>query len=135
MLSYLPLFLRLARNTALLIRDEPWVQAARLFGQSRTSIVAREILPNIASPLLVQLTTGIAFGVVIEAGLSFLGIGVQPPAPSLGVIMADGREYFQQAPWVLTMTGLAVSVALLGLNLLGDGLRELVDPRLRERTS
>ena len=101
----------------------------------RASILWREILPNIASPLLVQLTTGIAFGVVIEAGLSFLGIGVQPPAPSLGVIMADGREYFDRAPWVLTMTGLAVSIALLGLNLLGDGLRELVDPRLRERSS
>ena len=95
MLTYIPLFLRLARNTALLIRDEPWVQAAQLFGQSRTRHPgARKSCRNIASPLLVQLTTGIAFGVVIEAGLSFLGIGVQPPAPSLGVIMADGREYF-----------------------------------------
>jgi peptide/nickel transport system permease protein len=132
-LTYFPLFARLARNMTLLVRAEPYVEAARLMGQSTTRILLREILPNIAAPLIVQATIGIAFGIVIEAGLSFLGVGVQPPTPSLGVIMADGREYFQRAPWVLTLTGLAVSIALLGLNLFGDGLRDLMDPRLRER--
>jgi peptide/nickel transport system permease protein len=73
--------------------------------------------------------------VIIEAGLSFLGLGVQPPTPSLGVIMADGREYFNQGPWVLTLTGVFISFGLLGLNLLGDGLRDLTDPKLRERSS
>jgi peptide/nickel transport system permease protein len=132
-LTYLPIFARLARNMTLLVREEPYVQAARLMGQSTPRILAREILPNIAAPLIVQATIGIAFGIIIEAGLSFLGVGVQPPIPSLGVIMADGREYFQRGPWVLTMTGLAISVALLGLNLFGDGLRDMMDPRLRQR--
>ncbi len=132
-LVYFPLFSRLARNTALLVKEEPYVQAARLMGQSTPRILFREILPNIGAPILVQASVGIAFGVVIEAGLSFLGLGVQPPTPSVGVIMADGREYFQRGPWVLTLTGLFVSIALLGLNLLGDGIRDLTDPRLRER--
>ncbi|MGH6681929.1 MAG: ABC transporter permease [Bradyrhizobium sp.] len=133
-LVYLPIFARLSHNTALVIRDEPFIQAARLMGQSPSRILFGEILPNIAAPLVVQLTIGLAFGIVIEAGLSFLGLGVQPPTPSLGVIMADGREYFSRAPWVLTLTGLTISVALLGLNLLGDGLRDLTDPRLRGGT-
>lgn len=133
-LIYFPIFARLARNMTLLVREEPYVQAARLMGQSTPRILLREILPNIAAPLIVQATIGIAFGIIIEAGLSFLGVGVQPPTPSLGVIMADGREYFQRGPWVLTLTGLAISFVLLGLNLFGDGLRDLMDPRLRERT-
>jgi peptide/nickel transport system permease protein len=132
-LVYFPIFARLARNTTLLIKEEPFVQAARLMGQSPLRILFGEILPNIAAPLVVQASIGIAFGIVIEAGLSFLGLGVQPPTPSLGVIMADGREYFQRGPWVLTLTGLVISLALLGLNLLGDGVRDLTDPRLRKR--
>jgi len=132
-LIYFPIFARLARNMTLLVREEPYIQAARLMAQSTPRILVREILPNIAAPLIVQATIGIAFGIIIEAGLSFLGVGVQPPTPSLGVIMADGREYFQRGPWVLTLTGLAISVALLGLNLFGDGLRDLMDPRLRQR--
>jgi peptide/nickel transport system permease protein len=132
-LTYFPIFARLARNMTLLVREEPFVQAARLMAEPTPQILLREILPNIAAPLIVQATIGIAFGIVIESGLSFLGVGVQPPTPSLGVIMADGREYFQRAPWVLTMTGVAISCALLGLNLFGDGLRDLMDPRLRQR--
>ena len=115
-LVYLPMFARLARNMAMLVKEEPYVQAARLMGQPTWRILLLEILPNIGAPLLVQASIGVAFAVVIEAGLSFLGLGVQPPTPSLGVIMADGREYFQRGPWVLTLTGLFIS-----------------DPRLRER--
>ena len=132
-LIYFPLFARLARNMALVVKEEPWVQAAQLMGQSTFSILSREILPNIAAPLFVQIALGIAFGIVIEAGLSFLGLGVQPPAPSLGTIMADGREYFQRAPWVLTLSGVTISVALLGLNLLSDGIRDIMDPKLKAR--
>ena len=131
-LTYLPIFARLSRNLTRSLLQEPFVQAARLMGQRPARILAVEILPNIASTLLVQASIGVACGIVMEAGLSFLGLGVQPPTPSLGVILADGREYFQRAPWVLTLTGLVVSVALLGLNLLGDGLRDLTDPRLRK---
>ena len=134
-LVYLPIFARLTRNMALLVKEEPYVQAARLMGQPVWRILFLEILPNIGAPLLVQASIGIAFAVIIEAGLSFLGLGVQPPLPSLGVIMADGREYFQRGPWVLTLTGVFISTALLGLNLLGDGIRDLTDPRLRERLS
>lgn len=132
-LIYLPIFARLARNTAVLVKDEPWVEAAELLGQSHWSVITREILPNVAAPLFVQVALAIAFGIVIEAGLSFVGLGVQPPDPSLGSIMADGREYFQRAPWVLTLSGMAISGALLGLNLLSDGVRDLMDPKLRAR--
>jgi peptide/nickel transport system permease protein len=130
-LVYFPIFARLARNLTAVVKHDTYVAAAQVLGQSRLHVMLREILPNIAAPLLVQFTMGVAFGIVIEAGLSFIGLGVQPPRPSLGTIMADGREYFQRAPWVLTLTGTFVSVALLGLNLLGDGLRDLADPRLR----
>lgn len=132
-LVYLPGFARLARNMTLLVKEEAYVQAAKVSGQTPFRIMTREILPNIAPPLIVRLSLGFAFGVVIEAGLSFLGLGVQPPTPSLGLIMSDAKEYFQRAPWVLTLTGLGISVILLGLNLLGDGLRDMMDPRLRRR--
>lgn len=130
---YLPLFARIARNSTEIVRNDPYVQAARIMGQSTTRILSREILPNISAPILVQASVAIAFGIVIEAGLSFIGLGVQPPTPSLGVIMADGQQYFRTAPWVMTLAGLTISVALLGLNLLGDGLRDLTDPRLTSR--
>lgn len=132
-LIYMPIFARLSRNMAMLVKDEPYVQAAVLIGQPTSSVLLREILPNIAAPVFVQVALGVAFGIVIEAGLSFLGLGVQPPNPSLGTIMADGREYFQRAPWVLTLTGMVVSISLLGLNLLSDGLRDVMDPKLRAR--
>lgn len=132
-LVYLPIFARITRNTTLLIKEEPYVQAARLMGRHPVWIMLRDILPNISAPILVQASVGLAFAIILEAGLSFIGLGVQPPTPSLGGVMSDGREYFSRAPWVLTMSGLAISIALLGINLLGDGLRDLTDPRLRER--
>jgi peptide/nickel transport system permease protein len=130
-LVYIPIFARLAHSMTLAVREDAYVQAARAMGQPPLRLLVREILPNIAAPLMVQASVGVAFGIIIEAGLSFLGLGIQPPTPSLGVIMADGQEYFRRAPWVLTLSGLAVCFALLGLNLLGDGLRDIVDPRLR----
>lgn len=134
-LVYIPNFARMARNTTMTVKAEPYIQAAQLMGQSRLRIMVREILPNIAAPLFVQFTVGLAFGIVIEAGLSFLGLGVQPPTPSLGVMMADGKDYFHRGPWVLTLSGLALTIAILGLNLLGDGLRDMLDPRLRRRAA
>ena len=134
-LIYLPNFARLARNTTLVLKEEPYIQAALLIGQSRIRIMIYEILPNIAAPLFVQLATALAFGILIEAALSFLGLGVQPPTASLGVIMSDGKDYFTTGPWVLTLTGLSVSFVILGLNLLSDGIRDLLDPKLRRRAS
>lgn len=134
-LVYIPNFARLARNTTMVVKSEPYVQAAQVMGQPRLRIMVREILPNIAAPLFVQFTVGLAFAIIIEAGLSFIGLGVQPPTPSLGVMMADGKDYFHRGPWVLTLTGLALMFAILGLNLLGDGLRDLLDPRLRRRSA
>lgn len=132
-LVYLPIFTRIARNTTLLVKEEPYVQASRLMGRRPIVIMITEILPNISAAILVQASVGLAFAIILEAGLSFIGLGVQPPTPSLGGVMADGREYFSRAPWVLTMSGIAISVALLGINLLGDGIRDMTDPHLRER--
>jgi peptide/nickel transport system permease protein len=134
-LVYVPNFARLARSMTTATRSANYIVAARLMGQSSPRILLREILPNIAAPLMVQFSAGLGFGIVLEAGLSFIGLGVQPPTPSLGVMMADGKDYFEKGPWVLSLTGLSVAWIILGLNLLGDGLRDAMDPRLRRRGS
>ena len=133
-LIFLPNFARLARNTTLAVKTENYVQAAVVMGQPTGRIMLREILPNIAAPLFVQLSAALAFGILVEAGLSFLGLGVQPPTPSLGGLMSEGKDYFESGPWVLTYTGLSVSTVILGLNLLADGIRDVLDPRLRRIT-
>ena len=130
-LIFLPNFARLARNTTLAVASENYIQAAVVIGQPPWRITLREILPNIAAPLSVQFSTALAFGMLVEAGLSFLGLGVQPPTPSLGGLMSEGKDYFESGPWVLTCTGLSVSTIILGLNLLADGIRDVLDPRLR----
>jgi len=134
-LVYVPNFARLARSMTTATRSANYIIAARLMGQSSPRILLREVLPNIAAPLMVQFSAGLGFGIVLEAGLSFIGLGVQPPTPSLGVMMADGKDYFEKGPWVLSLTGLSVAWIILGLNLLGDGLRDAMDPRLRRRRS
>lgn len=132
-LVYIPNFARLSRSMTAAARSANYVVAARLMGQRPARILLWEIFPNIAAPLLVQFSAGLGFGIILEAGLSFVGLGVQPPTPSLGVMMADGKDYFEKGPWVLTLTGLSVAWIILGLNLLGDGLRDAMDPRLRWR--
>ena len=130
-LIFLPNFARLARNCTLAVARENYIQAAVVIGQPPWRITLREILPNIAALLSVQFSTALAFGMLVEAGLSFLGLGVQPPTPSLGGLMSEGKDYFESGPWVLTCTGLSVSTIILGLNLLADGIRDVLDPRLR----
>ena len=129
-LVYVPIFSRLMRGMTQLIKAEQFVEANITLGMSDVKIMFLEILPNAVSPIIVQGTIGIAFAVVLEAGLSFLGLGVQPPTPSLGIILADGKEFLRMAPWIVGMTGAMITVMLLGFNLLGDGVRDYLDPKL-----
>lgn len=129
--SYIPRAARIVRASALVVRELDYVQAARISGASGLRIVLRHILPNSVGPLLVQLTFVFAYAILAEAALSFLGIGPPPPTPSWGNIIAEGRDYSVEAWWIMLFPGLGISLAALGMNLLGDGLRDVLDPRLK----
>jgi peptide/nickel transport system permease protein len=129
--AYMPRTARLVRASALVVRELEFVDAARVAGAGSLRIMLRHLLPNCMGPLLVQLTFVFAYAILAEAALSFLGIGVPPPAPSWGNIVAEGRDYAVEAWWIMLFPGLAISVATLGMNLLGDGLRDVLDPRLK----
>jgi peptide/nickel transport system permease protein len=129
--AYIPAGVRIVRAAALVVREMDFVQAAQVSGASSLRIIVRHILPNCFSPLLVQLTFIFAYAMLAEAALSFLGVGVQPPLASWGNIIAEGRDYATEAWWVMLFPGIAISLAGLGLNLLGDALRDMLDPRLK----
>lgn len=129
---YTPSFARLMRANALSIRQKEYVEAARAIGMRDWSIMWRVILLNSLSPIVVQFSLGIGYAILVEAGLSFLGLGVQPPTPAWGSMLGFGRNYMARAPWLTTMPGLAIFITVLGFNFVGDGLREAIDPRLRE---
>lgn len=129
---YIPGVARLTRGVVLAERAQEYVEAARALGQADRRILARHILPNCTSALLVQATVNFANAIVIEAGLSFLGVGTPPPAPSWGLMLNEARAFMTSAPHVAVVPGAAISLAVLGLNLLGDGLRDALDPRLAE---
>jgi peptide/nickel transport system permease protein len=95
------------------------------------AMIGRHILPNVASPIIVYGTLRIAFAIIATSSLSFLGLGAKPPSPEWGVMLSDGREFLRIAPWVTTFPGLAIMISVMGINLLGDGLRDVLDPRLR----
>jgi peptide/nickel transport system permease protein len=128
---YLPMFARLARGPALTVLSWDYVSAARALGASGARIMARHVLPNIFAPLLVQLTLSLSTAILVEASLSFLGLGTQPPTPSLGLMLSESRDFMLLSPWASIFSGLAILVASLGFNLFGDGLRDIVDPALR----
>jgi peptide/nickel transport system permease protein len=128
--AYVPAGVRVVRASALVVRELDYVEAARIAGASNARIMLRHILPNSVSPLLVHVTFVFAYAILAEAALSFLGVGVPPPTPSWGNIIAEGRDYATQAWWVMLFPGLGITLAALGLNLLGDGLRDVLDPRL-----
>lgn len=128
---YTPIFARVVRGPALSLRQRDFVDAARTFGSSRTYILTRHLLLNLVAPLTVQVTLALAWALLTEAGLSFLGLGTQPPAPSLGVMLSESKNLMQQAPWLMIFPGLAIMLGILGFNLLGDGLRDILDPRSR----
>ena len=128
---YTPRTARIVRASVLVIRELDYVQAARASGARHGRIVLRHVLPNCLAPLIVQLTFIFAYAILAEAILSFLGMGPQPPTPTWGNIIAEGRNYIREAPWIALFPGLAIAVTVLGLNLLGDGLRDALDPRMR----
>ncbi|WP_315831684.1 ABC transporter permease [Bradyrhizobium prioriisuperbiae] len=129
--AYVPRTARIVRASVLVIREMEYLQAARVSGAGDLHIIVKHVLPNCLGPLIVQLTFIFAYAILAEAALSFLGIGPPPPAPSWGNIIAEGRDYSVEAWWVMLFPGLAVSIAALGMNLLGDGLRDVLDPRLK----
>jgi peptide/nickel transport system permease protein len=131
--AYVPAGVRLVRASALVVRELDYVDAARIAGASNARIMLRHILPNSVSPLLVHVTFVFAYAILAEAALSFLGVGVPPPTASWGNIIAEGRDYATEAWWVMLFPGLSITLAALGLNLLGDGLRDVLDPRLKGR--
>jgi peptide/nickel transport system permease protein len=128
-----PVFARVTRGVALQVWTLDYVAAARALGKRPLRIALDEVLPNIAGALIVQLTIQLAFAILTEAGLSYLGLGVRPPNPSWGRMLNDAQTYLAQAPHLAIAPGLAVALSVLGLNLLGDGLRDRLDPTLRER--
>ncbi|HLJ60261.1 MAG TPA: ABC transporter permease [bacterium] len=128
---YVPVIARVVRGAVLVRRREEYVDAARALGQTSWGILWRHVLPNCVAPILVQVTVGFANAIVIEAGLSFLGAGTPPPAPSWGSMLNEARQFMVSAPLTAVFPGVAISLAVLGFNLLGDGMRDVLDPRLR----
>lgn len=132
---YIPRTARILRASVLVVRELDFVQAARAAGGSDLRILFRHVLPNCMAPLIVQLAFVFAYAILSEAVLSFLGLGAAPTVPSWGILIAEGRSYIREAWWLTFMPGAAIALSVLGLNLLGDGLRDVLDPRLAvERT-
>jgi peptide/nickel transport system permease protein len=128
---YSPRVARVVRGSVLVIRETAYVEAARALGAGDFKLIGRHVLPNCLSPVIVQGSFVFAAAVLTEAALSFLGVGVPPYVPSWGVILAEGRLYIQQAPWLVLYPGAAIMLTIFGLNLFGDGLRDLLDPKIR----
>jgi peptide/nickel transport system permease protein len=127
----IPIYARIARSSVLAVKEQEYVEAARAIGNNSFSLLAKHVLPNILAPLVVQATLGIGTAELDSAGLSYLGLGIQPPTPEWGSMLNDARDYWLSAPWALLFPGLAISITVLGFNLLGDGLRDALDPRAR----
>ena len=130
---YAPIFARTLRAPALLLRESEYVAAARAIGASDLRIIARHLLPNLSPVILVQASLSLSTAMLVEASLSFLGLGTQPPTASLGRMLAESRNFLNLSPWPAVFSGAAILLAALGFNLLGDGLQDRLDPRLRSR--
>lgn len=132
---YTPIFARVVRGPALSLKRRDFVEAAKTFGSSQRYILTRHLLLNLVAPLSVQVTLALAWALLTEASLSFLGLGTQPPSPSLGLMMSEARNLMEQAPWLLIFPGLTIMLGILGFNLFGDALRDILDPRTQERAA
>ncbi len=128
---YIPVFARLTRASALTVKGLDYIAAARAAGQAEVTIIRRHVLPNILSPLIIQATIQFAVAILAEASLSYLGLGAQPPHPSWGRMLNEAQTFMALTPWMALFPGMAIAWTVLGFNLLGDGLRDILDPRLR----
>ncbi len=127
---YTPIFGRIARGSAIAVRNAAYVETAKSIGVGNTMIMLRHVLPNIAPPLIIQTTLSFAFAILAEAALSFLGLGVEPDAPSWGIMLNEGKDWMAHGWWVAVFPGIAITLAVLSFNVLGDGLRDAMDPKL-----
>jgi ABC-type dipeptide/oligopeptide/nickel transport system permease subunit len=130
-ISMIPIYIRLVRGCALSVREQVYVEAAKAVGTHDVVILFRHILPNVMVPITVQTSLGMGTAILFAAGLGFLGVGVQPPTPEWGALLGSGRAYLFNSPHVATFPGIAIFLAVLGFNLSGDGLRDVLDPRFR----
>ena len=128
---YMPIFARVARGPVLAAKEREFVLAAQCLGMRPARVLFRHIFPNTLAPLIVQISLALSWSLLTEAGLSFLGLGTQPPAASWGVMLSESRGIAEKAPWLLLFPGLAIMLGVMGFNLLGDGLRDILDPRMR----
>ena len=128
---YVPIFARTARGPTLAVKEESFIEASRALGVSSLRIILRHILPNVSVPIFVQITISLATAILFESALSFLGLGVQPPHPSLGSMVSEGRIYIELTPWPVLFPGIAIAIIVLGFNLTGDAVRQILNPKLR----
>jgi peptide/nickel transport system permease protein len=131
-LVYTPIFARIARSAVLSVKNEEFVKAARSMGSSDFNIIRWHILPNSIAPLIVETSLSLAFAILAEAALSFFGLGTQPPDPSWGRMLKEGQDYFRQSVWMAIFPGLAIMLSVMGFNFLGDGLRDALDPKMKQ---
>lgn len=128
----IPQFARIVRSAVLSIKENEYIEAAKSIGAKHGRILIQHVLPNCVAPIIVQATLGVGTAILDAAGLSFLGLGAQPPTPEWGAMLSDGRAAIQNVPWVVAFPGLAIFLVVLGFNLFGDGLRDALDPRLKQ---
>ena len=128
---YTPRIVRVVRSSVIVIKNEDYIDSARVIGANDLRILFIHILPNAFAPLIVQVAFGFAWAILVESGMSFLGLGMPAPTPSWGNIISDGRNFIYNAPWIMMFPGLALSLAVMGLNFIGDGLRDYLDPHLQ----
>lgn len=130
-ISSVPMYARTARGPILALKDEQFVEAARSMDATDTRIIFKHILPNILSPIIIQVSQGVAHGIITAASLSFLGLGVQPPLPEWGALLSSSRQYIREYPYLVIVPGVCIAVVVLAMNLFGDGLRDALDPKLK----
>ncbi|MEO0798545.1 MAG: ABC transporter permease, partial [Pseudomonadota bacterium] len=130
-IPFIPKCARVVRSSALAIREIPYIDAARANGYSNSRIIMRHMVPNVMAPFLIMLTAFVGQAILLEASLSFLGLGVNDPTPAWGLMLRTAQEYFENHPWVAIYPGLAITLAVFGFNMFGDAVRDVLDPRLR----